>query len=213
MSTTAKSLIAVAAVVVLAVAFWLIRPLFVDTVVDEEFPVSSSATEDGDAAGGTAGEDEAFPLSAGAEVPDDMTQEEVEAEMEAAAAAPDVEEVEDMPEGEPTVLSTGSFGGADSAHSGAGTATIYALADGSHVLRFEDFEVTNGPDLRVYLAPLDADGQPHVGEGAVELGRLKGNIGNQNYDIPADVDLSQPLGVVIYCQPFSVTFATAPLAA
>jgi hypothetical protein len=186
MSTTTKAAVAVVALIVLGVAFWLVRPLFVTTEVDE-----------------------AFPLSAGASVPDDMTQEEVEAEM-AAAAGQDVEEVEPMPEGEPTALLTGSFAGVDSAHQGSGSATLYELADGSRVLRFEDFEVTNGPDLRVYLAPVDDAGEPDVGAGT-ELGRLKGNVGNQNYDVPADLDTTGPLAVVIYCQPFSVTFATAPL--
>ena len=136
MSTATKGVVVVA----LAVAVYLIRPLFVDSFVDE-----------------------AFPLSEDAEIPDDMTQDEVEAEMAAAAAAPPVEEDESMPGTEPTAVLTGQFEGADSAHSGSGTATVYELADGSRVLRFEDFEVTNGPDLRVYLAPVGADGAPVVG--------------------------------------------------
>lgn len=178
----------VVAVIVAAVAFWLIRPLFVDTVVDEAFPLSSQAV-----------------------VPADMTQDEVEAEMVVAADAADVEEVEEMPAGEPTALASGPFAGVDDFHMGEGTATIYTIDGGTAVLRLEDFSVTNGPDLRVYLAPL-VDGQPVITPEAVNLGQLKGNVGNQNYDIPADFDINQPLGVVIYCQPFSVTFATAPLA-
>lgn len=188
--TAVKGIGALVAIVVLAVGFYLVRPLFVDTVVDEEFPMSS-----------------------GAEVPDDMTAEEVEAEMEAAAAAPDVEEVEDMPAtdgGDPTPLQTGTFVGADSFHEGSGTATVFELADGSRLLRLEDFSVTNGPDLHVYLAPV-VDGVPQVNADAVDLGSLKGNIGNQNYDIPADLALDGEWGVVIWCQPFSVTFATAVL--
>ncbi len=188
--TAVKGIGPLVAIVVLAVGFYLVRPLFVDTVVDEEFPMSS-----------------------GAEVPDDMTAEEVEAEMEAAAAAPDVEEVEDMPAtdgGDPTPLQTGTFVGADSFHEGSGTATVFELADGSRLLRLEDFSVTNGPDLHVYLAPV-VDGVPQVNADAVDLGSLKGNIGNQNYDIPADLALDGEWGVVIWCQPFSVTFATAVL--
>ena len=188
--TAVKGIGALVAIVVVAVGFYLVRPLFVDTVVDEEFPMSS-----------------------GAEVPDDMTAEEVEAEMEAAAAAPDVEEVEDMPAtdgGDPTPLQTGTFVGADSFHEGSGTATVFELADGSRLLRLEDFSVTNGPDLHVYLAPV-VDGVPQVNADAVDLGSLKGNIGNQNYDIPADLALDGEWGVVIWCQPFSVTFATAVL--
>lgn len=209
MSTPVKSIAALVVVVVLAVAVWLIRPLFVDTEVDEAFPVSAAASATPAA---TAEDATAFPLSAGADVPDDMTQEEVEAQIVAAAQEPAVEETEDMPAEEPAVVTNGAFVGEDSAHQGQGDATIYELADGNNVLRLENFEVTNGPDLRVYLAPLDADGQPDLHEGAVNLGRLKGNIGNQNYDIPADFDVDQDLAVVIYCQAFHVTFATAAIA-
>ncbi len=138
-----------------------------------------------------------------------MTSEEVEAEMEAAAAAPATEESEPMPDGGPVAAVAGSFAGADSSHQGSGTATIYQV-DGTNVLRLKDFEVTNGPDLHVYLAPIGADGAPDIDAGT-DLGGLRGNIGNQNYDIPGAVDLSQPLAVVIWCQPFRVTFATAVL--
>ena len=190
LSTPVKIGGAVAVVLALVVGFWLVRPYFVDTVVDED-----------------------FPLSAGAVVPDDMTQEEVEAAMEDAADAPAVEAGDDMMPGEPTVVTSGSFVGADQFHQGEGSATIYQLEDGSHVLRFEDFEVTNGPDLHVYLSPLDENGVPQIdAPGSVDLGQLKGNVGNQNYDIPADVDLTQAYGIVIWCQPFRVTFATAALA-
>lgn len=176
-------------VLALAIGGWLIRPLFVDSVVDEE-----------------------FPMSTGAEVPADMTQADVEAEMVEAAAMPDVEEVEEMPATttDPVVVSTGTFAGADDFHEGEGSATVYELADGSNLLRLEDFSVTNGPDLHVYLAPL-VDGVPVVNDQSVDLGSLKGNIGDQNYEIPASVDLSQQWGVVIWCQPFRVTFATAAL--
>jgi hypothetical protein len=207
LSPTAKAALGLAVLVAAAVAFWLIRPLFVSTVVDEAFPEAA----DGSTAQGASESEADLPLSAGAVVPDGMTAEEVEAEMAAAAAAPPTEAEEPMPAEGPTALLAGTFQGADSRHSGSGQATVYDLGDGTRVLRFEQFEVTNGPDLRVYLAPVGADGTPDVGAGT-ELGRLKGNIGNQNYDVPADLDLTQPLAVVIYCQPFSVVFATATLA-
>jgi hypothetical protein len=88
-------------------------------------------------------------------------------------------------------------------HQGSGAATIYDV-DGGPVLRFEDFDVTNGPDLRVNLV-LD-DGS------MLDLGALKGNVGNQNYDIPADVDLESVSSVLIYCRAFSVPFAEADFA-
>lgn len=178
-----------AGVPILAIAWWLGSPLFLDTEVSEE-----------------------FPMSAGAIVPDDMTQEEVEAEMEEAAEEPAEVTSEDMPEDQaPIALKVGTFEDFDDFHRGSGTATIYQLEDGTHLLRLEGFEVTNGPDLHVLLVP---DPDPHDRDaiaGYVDLGSLKGNIGNQNYPIPADVDISEFNSVVIYCQPFHVVFSTAPL--
>ena len=100
---------------------------------------------------------------------------------------------------------------ADNFHQGSGTATIYELDDGSRVLRFEDFEVTNGPDLHVLLVP---HGNPQTQDditGYLDLGSLKGNIGDQNYELPDDLDLSQYGSVVIYCVPFHVLFSAASL--
>ena len=112
-------------------------------------------------------------------------------------------------------LLTGEFEDADDFHQGDGRATVYRLEDGRLFLRFEDFKVTNGPDLHVILSshPSPAN-QEEVKEGAyIDLGDLKGNIGNQNYEIPADTDLSSVRSVVIYCLPFHVVFSTAELEA
>lgn len=106
-----------------------------------------------------------------------------------------------------TALLSGMFRDADEFHRGSGTATIYEQPNGQRVLRFEGFDVTNGPSLSVYLAKNGAD----VSEGFVNVGKLKGNKGNQNYEIPADVDLTTFNTVVIWCVPFKVTFATAEL--
>ena len=101
----------------------------------------------------------------------------------------------------------------DSIHKGSGTAIIYRGPDGSLLLRLENFSVTNGPDLHVYLSP-----HPNPGRGGqvrtagyVDLGELKGNRGNQNYPIPAGVDIDIQQSVVIYCVPFSVVFSVAML--
>ena len=93
------------------------------------------------------------------------------------------------------------------------TATIYRAPDGSHVLRLEDFNVTNGPDLHVILTPhANPEGRADVSApGYVDLGKIKGNAGNQNYEIPAGVDVASQMTVVIYCQPFHVVFSTASL--
>lgn len=113
----------------------------------------------------------------------------------------------------PVAVRQGMFRDADSFHKGEGSATLYALPDGSHVLRFEDFRVTNGPDLRVLLVDHpDPQGRSDVSDsGYVELGKLKGNIGNQNYEFPEDVSPGDYGSVVIYCKPFHVVFSVAPL--
>jgi hypothetical protein len=137
--------------------------------------------------------------------------------LESASVMSDKEMDEPMPseaqaaEVEPLVILQGGFKDADSFHKGSGKASIYQLPDGSHVLRLEEFSVTNGPDLRVLLAGHPAPtGRDDLGD-YLELGSLKGNMGNQNYDIPADTDLSQFKSVVIYCKPFHVVFSTATL--
>lgn len=151
-------------------------------------------------------------MSADAEIPDDMTQEEVEAEMEKAAAEDVVAVVDEMPAEEtPSVLSTGQFRDFDSFHQGAGNVTIYELEDKSRVLRLEGFEVTNGPDLHVLLVPNANPRSSDDVTGYLDLGSLKGNVGDQNYDIPPDADISEFGSVVIYCQPFHVIFSIATL--
>ena len=111
------------------------------------------------------------------------------------------------------VLAKGEFHKADKA--GSGKATIYQLADGKRVLRLTDFSVDNGPDLHVRLiAADDAKDTASVAKADhVELGKLKGNKGSQNYDVPASVDLSKYRVVSIWCNRFSVNFAAAPLTA
>ena len=187
--------VAIGAIAVLAIAWWLISPLFIDEVVDE-----------------------AFPRAAMAVVPDDMTSAEVEdAMMEAEAVETMV--TEEMPESEepdatgPVALATGALMDADDFHRGSGGVTAYRLEDGSQVLRLEDIEVTNGPDLRVLVAPGHGitDRSALQAAGYIELGPLKGNIGSQNYDFPDGYQIPEQLTVIIYCKPFHVLFATAEL--
>jgi len=168
--------------IAIPVGWYLISPLFIDKTVNEDFPTVQS-TEVVET-GDTPG--------AG----DTMVEDE---EMAA-------EDTSTM-----TLLFQGSF--YNLAHEGEGTATLYQLADGSRILRFENFEVLNGPDLHVYLATQDPVPDT-VGvelEGSLDLGELKGNIGDQNYEIPADLDLSAFHSVVIWCVPFRVPFSAAPL--
>lgn len=108
------------------------------------------------------------------------------------------------------VLAAGSF--ESLAHHAAGAAKLIRSQDGSTLLRFENFEVENGPDLRVYLSEAPADGdEARLVEQFIDLGGLKGNIGNQNYALPGDVDPSNYRSAVVWCRRFSVGFAVARL--
>jgi hypothetical protein len=111
----------------------------------------------------------------------------------------------------PTSLLTGSF--YPVAHETKGSATVHQLPDGKRVLRLTNFETSNGPDVRVYLiaAPDAPDNETVTKAGFVELGKLKGTEGDQNYDVPAGLDLGKYRAVTIWCKRFSVNFGTAPL--
>ncbi|MBC7894297.1 MAG: DM13 domain-containing protein [Cytophagaceae bacterium] len=114
---------------------------------------------------------------------------------------------------EPVALSKGTFRGVH--HDTKGTATILKLTSGDRVLRLTDFETSNGPDVRVYLvaAPDAADNETVTKAGFIELGAMKGNRGDQNYEIPATVDLARYQTVTIWCKRFSVNFGSAALTA
>ncbi|HMA47620.1 MAG TPA: DM13 domain-containing protein [Frankiaceae bacterium] len=111
------------------------------------------------------------------------------------------------------VVARGSFHGV--AHATRGTATAVRRADGSRYLRLADFATSNGPDVQLYLvaAPDASDDRTVTESGFVSLGALKGNLGDQNYEIPAAVDLGRFRAVTVWCRRFAVNFATAPLSA
>ena len=111
----------------------------------------------------------------------------------------------------PTTVATGNFHSV--AHDTKGTATIYQAPDGKRTLRLTNFETSNGPDVHLYLvAAADATDSDTVKQaGFVEISALKGNIGDQNYDLPANLDLNKYKAVTIWCQRFGVNFGTAPL--
>ncbi|WP_338677797.1 DM13 domain-containing protein [Streptomyces sp. SCSIO 30461] len=116
---------------------------------------------------------------------------------------------------QPRVLATGTF--ISHEHATEGKVKIVGLADGSRVLRIEGLNTSNGPDLRVWLtdAPVKEGtaGWRVFDDGAhVSLGKLKGNKGDQNYNVPADVDLSKYTSVSIWCDRFDVSFGAAELA-
>lgn len=176
-------LVGLALVVALPIGWYLLSPLFIDRTVDEDLPF----------------------------VPAEAT-----AAMKEAMAEPEKTMEEPMPPGDTAdmrILAHGEF--YNLAHEGHGRATIYELADATRLLRFEDFAVLNGPDLQVWLVPVDPVPDTVGVEipGYFDLGSLKGNIGDQNYDLPAELDLSAFKSVVIWCQPFRVPFNAAPLIA
>ena len=172
-----------AVVPVVAVAWWLGSPLFLDDEVNEAFPVVSTTA---------APAESATPTTAAPESVEGGEDSPVSTQAPTPTTTP--------PEPEPLVA--GSFEGFDAVHQGSGSATIFDVGD-STVVRFEDFDVTNGPDLRVNLVLSDGS--------MIDLGALKGNVGDQNYDIPSDIDVATIESVLIYCRAFSVPFAEAGL--
>ncbi len=193
--------IVIAVVVILgipavALAWWLGSPLFIDRTVDEEFPALMNAI-----------------------VPDEMSMGDAQATMEVVMDLENEVEEEMMESsGEmlaPELVKSGQFRDGDSFHKGSGDATIWNLGADGHVLRFEDFNVINGPDLRVLITTHeDPMGRSDVHADDVtyvELGKLKGNVGNQNYTIPDSLNVDDFNSVVIYCKPFQVVFSVAPL--
>lgn len=108
-------------------------------------------------------------------------------------------------------LASGQFH--SGAHETKGMATVFQLADNKKTLRLTNFQTSNGPDVHVYLvaAPDAKDNDTVTKAEVVDLGSLKGNIGDQNYELPANADLSKYRAVTIWCKRFSVNFGTAPL--
>jgi len=109
-------------------------------------------------------------------------------------------------------IAKGEFNGIDDIHKGKGTVRLLKSGTGRVIVRFTDFSVINGPDLRVYLAK-SADPQKAsdiLDGGFRSLGYLKGNVGDQTYTVPEDVDISEYHSVVIWCEPFRALFSRAP---
>lgn len=115
-----------------------------------------------------------------------------------------------VPEG-PALLSVSEW--ISIGHPGTGTVLVYRQADGSHVVRFEDLDVSNGPDLLVILsaAPLVDDRGAYSEVAYLSLGDLKGNRGNQNYIVPPEVNLDDYQTVAIWCRRFNYTFNAAEI--
>ena len=166
--------------------------LVVDDVVDEALPVAAPATTRGPAPGSPTTTPSAPAASAAAPSPTTS----------ATASAP-------------RVLARGTL--ISHEHATSGTVVVLALADGSRVLRLQDLRTSNGPDVKVWLSDAavrpGSDGWRVFDDGRyADLGSLKGNVGNQNYVIPADVDLATLTSLSLWCDRFDVSFGAATLA-
>ena len=101
---------------------------------------------------------------------------------------------------------TGTFIGiGDGFHNVEGAAKVISVESGAQILRLENFKATNGPDLYVYLS------KDKSASDFINVGRLKGNVGNQNYEIPIGSDLSKYNTVLIWCRAFSFLFGSAQI--
>src|SRR6202030_1908525 len=98
-------------------------------------------------------------------------------------------------------------------HPTEGTATIFQMGDGTRILRLTSFSTSNGPDVHVYMVAADdaKDVATVQRAGFIDLGVLKGNIGDQNYSLGSDLDLAKYRAVSIWCKRFSVNFGAAAL--
>jgi Electron transfer DM13 len=105
-----------------------------------------------------------------------------------------------------STIRIGSFVGAgDGFHNAKGLAKVIPLGGGRTILRLENFQSTNGPNVHLYLATDKA------ASNFIDLGRLKANNGNQNYNIPARTDLAKYNTALIWCKDFSVLFGSVQL--
>ena len=189
------------AIIVITFAIYTISPLLINTVINEPLPPSSVSSDFQRFMNMT--EDERI------EGANNMTQKQKEIIMTVAAKDNDtVSEnlsVATMSASSNEILIGNFVGAGDGFHNAEGVAKIIQLADGTDILRLENFKATNGPDLYVYLSTDKTNAD------IVNLGRLKGNIGNQNYLIPAGTDITKYNTALIWCRAFSVIFGSAQL--
>jgi hypothetical protein len=116
------------------------------------------------------------------------------------------------PDGPPpnVLLASGRFESLE--HETSGIAQVIQVPDGRRFLTLTRFETDNGPDLRVYLSTPDVS-ENSSGDDFEDLGGLKGNVGDQQYEIPPEVSLDRLTNALIWCRAFSVGFGAAALQA
>ena len=201
-NTRSKIIIGImTAIIVITFAIYTISPLLINTVINEPLPPSSVSSDFQRFMNMT--EDERI------EAANNMTQKQKEIIMTVAAkdnnTVSENLSVATMSASSNETLIGNFVGAGDEFHNAEGVAKIIQLADGTDILRLENFKATNGPDLYVYLSTDKTNAD------IVNLGRLKGNIGNQNYLIPAGTDITKYNTALIWCRAFSVIFGSAQL--
>lgn len=193
------------AAIVIPIGIYTISPLIINTEINEPLPpLLSSESSIGFEKFMTMTEDEKINAAK------KMTKKEKDMIMRTAAEQnTTIDETMTMNINQSTPNTTGLIGNfigvGDGIHKAEGLAKILTLSNGSQILRLEDFRSTNGPDVHLYLS---TDKQA---SDFIDLGRLKANIGNQNYQIPLDTNFNKYKYVLIWCQPFSVLFGSAQL--
>ena len=200
-------------IIVGAGAYYLASPLFISTEVNEPLPTNAVQSESFERFIAMNGEEKIQTAK-------QMSSQERDEIMSAAARVNnsldepmDQTLLQQQPQnitsatntGQDTLRTASFVGVGDGIHNAEGIAKLIPLQDGSDILRLENLQVTNGPDLYVYLAT-DKSASDFVG-----LGKLKANNGNQNYNIPSQTDLTKYDTVLIWCRPFSVLFGSAEL--
>ena len=196
------------AAIAIPVGIYTVSPLFINTTINEPLPTTSSLTDLQKFQEFMSTNNEEQRVEKGQQ----MTTEEKNATLRGAAQSNGNPINQSMTEattlgGGASSLAMGRFIGVnDGIHNAEGLAKVIRLDNNvSTILRLENLKATNGPDLYVYLAT------DNSASDFVNLGRLKGNIGNQNYDIPEGTDLSRYNTALIWCKAFSVLFGSAKL--
>src|ERR671918_2421707 len=184
-------------------AFYLASPLFISTEIYEPLPEGAEIPPPSNQSQEFMAMSEEERIEAGNQMNE---QEKNQIMLEFAGMNTSIDE--SMSQGSETndSLLTGSFiGVGDGIHDAQGIVKVIPVESGGNVLRLEDLVVTNGPDLYVYLST------DRSASDFVNLGRLKANIGSQNYPIPAGTDMTKYDTVLIWCKAFSVLFGSVDL--
>jgi hypothetical protein len=223
----ALTAVAIALIAALALVWWTVSPLFIRTTLVEGQDISvPSATQPADVSMAGSGDSMQKPDDAMMEptsTPEAMMDKPADGMMDATPEAmmPEVtpeammdKPADSMMDKGPAVLGTGNFDRKDDVHYANGQAILARQEDGAVVLRLQDLDAANGPDLYVYVSENpDPKNSDELQQGEHNLGSLKATNGSFSYTLDASIDPAKIKSVVIYCRAFSVIFSTATLQA